>query len=135
MTQTYTNTLKLQVTSLISIFTLLRSLQKTCRRPRLCQSCKLLSVYLVTRPNMKLEDHPCRLSATTCAIYLQFPSKFGGCVLQPQTGDAPCRGTMAWQPYYSICKSKRVLECSPIITSVASVRKYSQTSVHERLGS
>jgi len=104
-------------------FPLLRSLQKTCRRTKLCQNClKMLSVYSVTRPNTKLENHPRRLSTTTRAIYLQLPSKSGGCLLQPQTEGTPCRGKVAWQPHYSFCKSKRVLECSPITTSVASVR-------------
>ena len=98
-------------------FPLLNSLQRTRRRPKLCQNwLKMSSVYSATRPNTKLENHPCRLSATTRTIYLQLPSISGGCLLQPQTEGAPCRGKIAWQPHYSICKSKRVLECSPIIT-------------------
>jgi hypothetical protein len=34
---------------------------------------------------------PCQLSATAYSIYLQLPSKTGGCLLHPQPEDAPCR--------------------------------------------
>jgi hypothetical protein len=47
---------------------------------------------LAPRQTPKLEDHPCRLSATTYSIYSQLPSITGGRVLHPQPEDAPCRG-------------------------------------------
>jgi hypothetical protein len=43
------------------------------------------------RSTPKLEDYPCRLSATAYSIYSQLPTISGGRLLHPQSEDAPCR--------------------------------------------
>jgi hypothetical protein len=50
---------------------------------------------LAPRPTPKLEDHPCRLSATAYSIYSRLPSISGGHLLHPQPEDAPWDG-MVW---------------------------------------
>jgi hypothetical protein len=109
----------------------------TRARPRLCIVFRNIVFFygeelLAPRPTPKLEDHPCRLSATA---YLQLPSIFGGrsSIRNPRTRHAVVTG-IHWT-WRFITTRILICECPEIVHSFSQLCSPSFNNAHHVLTS